>query len=422
MGKEKAFYKPVYNELIRVSNLYYSNCSISDMLDYLVMVSGLAIVLTDDNFHPIAARLSHGPHKDRITASDYKYEEIFPESLVLLTKNPENPEEIQFECAGEAISFFPMILPNHTYYLCIDRKMKAIDPRFEAIVQNALPFLALTIDKEKDVTTAGFSRDFYAPFFQILQNGGSKSPDEIRNICNMFNFNPDLKRVCMTIQLQEPANVDADIKSMIAKLRILLAADKYFLIYYRDFISVFLLYPVKDQDLDTITKSYVLANNLYAELSGQYSIRIGISSAHRGIQTISESFEESFKSIKVQKQLQVPDCASSYFEQSIYHILNIPELEDFRKLAIDIIAPLIEYDAANDTNFFETLQQYFHNSFNIQKTAKELFIHRNTLTYRLQHIKELLKFDFDFEHNTDALFTLYLCVCVYKLGHHKDNS
>ena len=331
MGKEKAFYKPVYNELIRVSNLYYSNCSISDMLDYLVMVSGLAIVLTDDNFHPIAARLSHGPHKDRITASDYKYEEIFPESLVLLTKNPENPEEIQFECAGEAISFFPMILPNHTYYLCIDRKMKAIDPRFEAIVQNALPFLALTIDKEKDVTTAGFSRDFYAPFFQILQNGGSKSPDEIRNICNMFNFNPDLKRVCMTIQLQEPANVDADIKSMIAKLRILLAADKYFLIYYRDFISVFLLYPVKDQDLDTITKSYVLANNLYAELSGQYSIRIGISSAHRGIQTISESFEESFKSIKVQKQLQVPDCASSYFEQRIYHILNIPELEDFRK-------------------------------------------------------------------------------------------
>lgn len=54
------------------------------------------------------------------------------------------------------------------------------------------------------------------------------------------------------------------------------------------------------------------------------------------------------------------------------------------------------------------------------RMATMLYIHRNTLTYRLQHIKELLKFDFDFEHNTDALFTLYLCICVYQLGYHKD--
>ena len=32
MGNDKAYNKPVYNELIRVSNLYYSNCSLSDLL------------------------------------------------------------------------------------------------------------------------------------------------------------------------------------------------------------------------------------------------------------------------------------------------------------------------------------------------------------------------------------------------------
>ena len=91
------------------------------------------------------------------------------------------------------------------------------------------------------------------------------------------------------------------------------------------------------------------------------------------------------------------------------------------KLALDIIEPLLSYDAANGTNYYEILKQYFRNNFNIQKTAKALYIHRNTLTYRLQHLKELLKFDFDFENNTDALFTLYLCICVHELGYRADD-
>lgn len=50
MGNDKAYNKPVYNELIRVSNLYYSNCSLSDLLDYLAGISGFTFVLTDTGF------------------------------------------------------------------------------------------------------------------------------------------------------------------------------------------------------------------------------------------------------------------------------------------------------------------------------------------------------------------------------------
>ena len=60
MGNDKAYNKPVYNELIRVSNLYYSNCSLSDLLDYLAGISGFTFVLTDTGFHPVAARLVFG--------------------------------------------------------------------------------------------------------------------------------------------------------------------------------------------------------------------------------------------------------------------------------------------------------------------------------------------------------------------------
>ena len=421
MGNDKAYNKPVYNELIRVSNLYYSNCSLSDLLDYLAGISGFTFVLTDTGFHPVAARLVFGSQKNTFVASDHAFGEIPPEEISLSSPASESESGNAVFCIREETVVCKILpLPNYSYYLCIDGKISLTDSRFLAIVENALPFLALTLDKEKAFTAAGFSNDFFAPFLQVLHSTSSKTPDEIRNICNIYNFNPDLKRVCMTLQLQNAGEDKEELRELIARLRNLLNADKYFLIYSHNFVSVFLLYPLADQDLDIITKSYVLSTSLFKELESRFSLRIGISSAHFGVETIAVSFEESFKSIKVQKQLNLPGSASSYFEQSIYHILNIPELKDFRKLSRDIISPLIEYDAANDTNFFETLQQYFHNSFNIQKTAKALYIHRNTLSYRLQHIKELLKFDFDFEHNTDALFTLYLCICVYQLGYHKD--
>lgn len=421
MGNDKTYNKPVYNELIRVSNLYYSNCSLSDLLDYLAGVSGFTFILTDAGFHPAAARLAFSSHRNTFAASDHAFGEIPPLQISLLSPacEPES-DTAEFSVSGETVVCKALPLPNYSYYLCIDKKIELTDSRFLAIVENALPFLALTLDKETAFTAAGFSNNFYAPFLQVLHSSSSKTPDEIRNICNIYNFNPDLKRVCMTLQLQDSEDNEDELRELISRLRKYLNADKYFLVYNHNFASVFLLYPYKDQDLDIITKSYVLSNNLYKELESRFSLRIGISSAHFGVETIALSFEESFKSIKVQKQLNLSNSASSYFEQSIYHILNIPELKDFRKLSRDIISPLIEYDANNDTNFFETLQQYFHNSFNIQKTARALYIHRNTLTYRLQHIKELLKFDFDFEHNTDALFTLYLCICVYQLGYHKD--
>ena len=68
MGNDKAYNKPVYNELIRVSNLYYSNCSLSDLLDYLAGVSGFTFILTDAGFHPTAARLAFSSHRNTFAA------------------------------------------------------------------------------------------------------------------------------------------------------------------------------------------------------------------------------------------------------------------------------------------------------------------------------------------------------------------
>lgn len=244
MGNDKAYNKPVYNELIRVSNLYYSNCSLSDLLDYLAGISGFTFVLTDTGFHPVAARLVFGSQKNTFVASDHAFGEIPPEEISLSSPASESESGTAVFCIREETVVCKILpLPNYSYYLCIDGKISLTDSRFLAIVENALPFLALTLDKEKAFTAAGFSNDFFAPFLQVLHSTSSKTPDEIRNICNIYNFNPDLKRVCMTLQLQNAGEDKEELRELIARLRNLLNADKYFLIYSHNFVSVFLLYP-----------------------------------------------------------------------------------------------------------------------------------------------------------------------------------
>ena len=50
---------------------------------------------------------------------------------------------------------------------------------------------------------------------------------------------------------------------------------------------------------------------------------------------------------------------------------------------------LSSYGDSSNIQLFETLVTYIDNNFNVSKTAKKLYIHRQSLLYRLSKIEEL---------------------------------
>lgn len=72
------------------------------------------------------------------------------------------------------------------------------------------------------------------------------------------------------------------------------------------------------------------------------------------------------------------------------------------------LRPLEEYDHANGTELIETCWAYYLNGFSIAATADDMFIHRNTLQYRLKKIEELVSFSLD-----DYVEFLDLINCIY---------
>lgn len=76
-------------------------------------------------------------------------------------------------------------------------------------------------------------------------------------------------------------------------------------------------------------------------------------------------------------------------------LLQIPDLEELRSFAVEVLGPLANYDRARGTQLLETLGAFFNEGGSVRRMAEHLHVHPNTVTYRLRRCAELGKFDLD---------------------------
>lgn len=97
----------------------------------------------------------------------------------------------------------------------------------------------------------------------------------------------------------------------------------------------------------------------------------------------------------------------------LYGILEASlEHHDALELCHPDVLALYECDQRTGTAYTETLLQYLLNDRNAVKAARELYIHRNTMNYRLEKLRELLRFD-----EEDSESRLFLLLSVLLLRH-----
>lgn len=77
------------------------------------------------------------------------------------------------------------------------------------------------------------------------------------------------------------------------------------------------------------------------------------------------------------------------------------------------MGPLIEYDKKYRSQLIRTFKEFLDNRMNIKKTADKLYIHRNTLIYRIDKIKELLGTELNDENE---VFGYHMALKLMDLG------
>ena len=166
---------------------------------------------------------------------------------------------------------------------------------------------------------------------------------------------------------------------------------------------------------------YDESNNIKQEimdLANRKRISIGVSDRFDNLIETSNYYNQALTAIQLSGKLNMSQGVHMYNSLRFYHLLDKVGSQD---RLMDFCSPVITYlnwyDEENSTNLCESLAVFIENNCNMQKTASELFLHRNTLTYRIKKIEELTKINLQ---DGETIFSLNLSFKILKYIKNRD--
>ena len=147
------------------------------------------------------------------------------------------------------------------------------------------------------------------------------------------------------------------------------------------------------EDLEAMAAK--IEETLKSELYVKTVIGIGTIAEH--LRSLADSYKEAQTAIDVCKVFDTEKSIMSYENLGIGRLIyQLPTTlceiflgEVFKKNSIDSL----------DQETLFTINKFFENNLNVSETSRKLFVHRNTLVYRLEKIKKLTGLDLrEFDH------------------------
>lgn len=166
---------------------------------------------------------------------------------------------------------------------------------------------------------------------------------------------------------------------------------------------------ISAKDLEQLAKSIVdtLTSDFYINCS------VGIGTIVSNIKDLAFSFKEAQIALEVGKVFDTEKPIVSYDNLGIARLVyQLPTTlcemflrEIFKKGSIDQL----------DQETLFTIQRFFENNLNVSETSRKLFVHRNTLVYRLEKIKKITGLDLR-EFEDAIVFKVALMVKKYLIS------
>ncbi len=141
-----------------------------------------------------------------------------------------------------------------------------------------------------------------------------------------------------------------------------------------------------------------------------WKVRCGLGSHHTGLQGVSRSYLEALEALELGRKLRPGETVHEYDDLLPYLVLsqNVVLTERFVR---HHLGPLLDLDKRRRESMLETLDAYLATG-SIKGAAERLHLHRHSVLYRLDRIRELLGEGFD---RPPARHGLHLAVDLLRL-------
>jgi len=165
----------------------------------------------------------------------------------------------------------------------------------------------------------------------------------------------------------------------------------------RDFVtevdekSVILIKDSRDmkKEEDLLALASMIIDNMHAE--AMVKVRVGYGNRVHNLQDIAKSYQEAKMALEVGRIFYAEKEIISYsllgIGRLIYQLpMSLCEMF-IKEVFVDGIPDIF------DEETMITIQKFFDNNLNISETARQLYVHRNTLVYRLERLEKIIGLD-----------------------------
>lgn len=142
-------------------------------------------------------------------------------------------------------------------------------------------------------------------------------------------------------------------------------------------------------------------------------ITVGVGNEVSSLEDVRLSRNEASQAVRIADISDTGEAIIFYKDQGLYTLIShIPDGKFLDEFVEKNIGKLIQADKMNDGSLCESLERYLDHNCNVKSTAEALFIHRNTLNYRLNKIWEILGRECN---DIDSCMTLRLAFMIRHL-------
>ena len=230
-------------------------------------------------------------------------------------------------------------------------------------------------------------------------------PSDVLYKTRELKLSVDSRRVVLLVRSQKTAEV-----SLVDVLQNIFPENTKDFVIRIDDRDVAIVREIKaGSEMDEVIKT---AQEIHDTVMSEVMIKVsvGISTIVDAIQDLARAYREARIALEVGKVFDTEKNIISYDNLGIGRLIyqlptTLCELflnEVFKKESISVL----------DSETIYTIQKFFENNLNVSETSRKLFVHRNTLVYRLDKIKKLTGLDLR-EFDDAIIFKVAMMVNKY---------
>lgn len=183
--------------------------------------------------------------------------------------------------------------------------------------------------------------------------------------------------------------------------------EKHFLLRGSDNLTIFLQADAIKNAEKYGEKIMNSIRKLQSAYCNDIKLSIGVGNIGDGVDAIERGYNEAKAALRIGKAISFKPGIFRYKDVGIYDVLYGQSSEYLKSIISKCLGNVIE-----DKELIDTLKTYFEFNENINDASKKMFIHKNTLKYRLDRIKKISGLDIK---DINDKVKLYLGIVALKI-------